>query len=110
MNHSINILLWITYTLFTLLYVNVNGMCGATNTLGACASCYAQSVCENPMNGGINGCGCLWLTDPLADPPCVATTRDPTIDPTVDPTVNPSETPRNSPSKLPSNSPSKSPT
>eukprot|EP01084_Bolivina_argentea_P176155 304882_1 len=109
MNHSINILLWITYTLFTLLYVNVNGQgCGDhPANPGVCSGCGAQSVCESPMNPGIDGCGCLWLGTSY-NIWCVDITCDPTIDPTVDPTADPTvntKSPTSIPSKYPSISP-----
>eukprot|EP01084_Bolivina_argentea_P287016 492447_1 len=110
MNHSINILLWIMYTLFTLLY---GQGCQVPGSPDVCSSCLNQITCKN-NNPGIDGCGCFWIfsssdTSPQSGPgecehitcdPTIDPTVDPTADPTVNPTVNPSETPSNSPSKL----------
>eukprot|EP01084_Bolivina_argentea_P176154 304879_1 len=98
--------LWITYTLFTLLYVNVNGQCGGPGYRSdVCSGCGVQATCENSW--GIDGCGCLWLGTSY-NIWCVDITCDPTIDPTVDPTADPTvntKSPTSIPSKYPSISP-----
>eukprot|EP01084_Bolivina_argentea_P160676 279760_1 len=118
MNHSINILLWIMYTLFALLYVNVNGGC-AGNTPDACIACGLKAVCD--ISSGPNGCNCEWIESDYDGGFCVDLTCNPTEQPTDNPTEQPIIPPSTSPSKfpsippstfpskLPSNSPSQSP-
>eukprot|EP01084_Bolivina_argentea_P160677 279761_1 len=120
MNHSINILLWIMYTLFALLYVNVNGGC-AGNTPDACIACGLKAVCD--ISSGPNGCKCEWTTsynglcldltcNPTVNPteqPSIPPSTSPSKFPSIPPSTFPSNFPTNSPSKLPSNSPSQSP-